>query len=74
MEIKKINTPIKDYQETEEDKEYNRYIQKTLTGIDSTIIRKVIHFTQEDVYLIYTKETFREALLRWEMKHKQKNI
>lgn len=73
VQIQEINTPIASYQERDDDKDYNRYIQKTLVGIDETIIKKVLHFTNEDLYLIYTTETFREAMLRWQMKNKQRN-
>lgn len=74
MVIQEINTPITSYVEMDEDKDYNRYIQKSLIGIDETVIRKILHFQEEDLYIIYTNETLREALLRWEMKNKQRNI
>lgn len=74
MVIQKINTPIASYVEMDEDKDYNRYIQKSLIGIDETNIRKILHFQEEDLYIIYTNETLREALLRWEMKNKHRNI
>lgn len=73
MVIQEINTPIASYIEQDDDKDYNKYIRKSLVGIDETIIRKILHFQEEDLYIIYTKETFREALLRWEMRNKQKD-
>lgn len=73
MVIQEINTPIASYIEQDDDKDYNKYIRKSLVGIDEAIIRKILHFQEEDLYIIYTKETFREALLKWEMRNKQKD-
>lgn len=72
MEIKEIET-IQNWKELEEDKEYNRYVMKSTTGIDTTTIRKILYFKQEDIYIIYINETLREALLRWQMIHKHNN-
>lgn len=61
-------TSIVNYIEHTEDKEYNRYIQSSLTGIDETIIRKIIYFKEESLYLIYTNESFKEAYYKWQMR------
>lgn len=65
---------INDWVELEEDKEYNRYVSKSLTGIDTSIIRKILYFKNEGIYIIYTKETIMEAIYKWQMKHKRENI
>ena len=66
---------LQEWEELEEDKNYNRYVGRSLTGIDSTIIRKIVYLETEGVYIIYTKETIEEAIQRWQaMTSKQENI
>ena len=61
-------TSIINYIEHTEDKEYNKYVQPSLKNIDETIVRKIIYFKEESIYLIYTNETFMEAYYKWQMK------
>lgn len=62
---------IVSYKEDLQDKDYNRYIVNSLSGIDMSDVRKIIHFTNENMYIVYTNETLTEAIHKWIMQHKQ---
>lgn len=62
---------ITDYVELEEDKQYNRYFQRTNEIDVTTDIRKIISFG--DVSLVYTNETLDEVINKWRIKNKQQN-
>lgn len=62
---------IVSYKEDLQDKDYNRYIVNSLSGIDMSDVRKIIHFTNENMFIVYTNETLNEAIHKWLMKHKQ---
>ena len=62
---------ITDYVELEEDKQYNRYFQRTSEIDVTTDIRKIISFG--DVSLVYTNETLDEVINKWRIKNKQQN-
>lgn len=74
MEIIEEKT-MNGWKEEPSDKNYNRYIQASITGIDQSVIRKIIHFQDEGIYLIYLEETIEESLMKWKMRmlSKQKN-
>lgn len=62
---------IVSYKEDLQDKDYNRYIINSISGIDMSDVRKIIHFTNENMYIVYTNETLTEAIHKWIMQHKQ---
>lgn len=62
---------IVSYKEDLQDKDYNRYIVNSLSGIEMSDVRKIIHFTNENMYIVYTNETLTEAIHKWIMQHKQ---
>ena len=62
---------IVSYKEDLQDKDYNRYIVNSLSGIDMSDVRKIIHFTNENMFIVYTNETLNEAIHKWIMQHKQ---
>lgn len=62
---------IVSYEEDLQDKDYNRYIVNSLSGIEMSDVRKIIHFTNENMYIVYTNETLTEAIHKWIMQHKQ---
>lgn len=62
---------IVSYKEDLQDKDYNRYIVNSISGIDMSDVRKIIHFTNENMFIVYTNETLNEAIHKWIMQHKQ---
>lgn len=62
---------IVSYKEDLQDKDYNRYIVNSISGIDMSDVRKIIHFTNENMFIVYTNETLNEAIHKWLMKNKQ---
>ena len=48
---------IEDYKENPEDRKYDRYITKSIDGIDEKDIHKIIYFSNDDIYLVYTNVT-----------------
>ena len=62
---------IVSYKEDLQDKDYNRYIVNSISGIDMSDVRKIIHFTNENMFIVYTNETLNEAIHKWIIQHKQ---
>lgn len=48
---------IEDYKESPEDRKYDRYITKSIEGLEEKDIHKIIYFSNDDIYLVYTKVT-----------------
>lgn len=48
---------IEDYNENPEDRKYDRYITKSIEGLDEKDIHKIIYFSNDDIYLVYTNVT-----------------
>lgn len=56
---------IIDYIEDAEDKNYNRYISNSISGLNWESIRKVVHFEKENMYIVYTNNTLTESIVKW---------
>lgn len=61
---------IEDYKEEVGDRKYDRYITTSIEGIDEKDIHKIIYFSRENIYIVYTKVTLETV---WYKKYNQWN-
>lgn len=48
---------IEDYKEEVDDRKYDRYITTSIDGLNEEDLHKIIYFSQENIYVVYTKMT-----------------
>lgn len=65
-----VYNKIEDYKEDVEDRKYDRYITNTIEGLEDKDIHKIIYFSEDDIYVVYTKMTLETV---WYKKYKQWN-
>ena len=59
---------VLNYKEDADDRKYDRYITTSIEGIDEKDIHKIIYFSKEAIYLVYTKMTLETV---WYKKYNQ---
>ena len=65
MENIKEEKTIIEYEEQQDDRNYNRYVTNSISGLNWDTVRKVVHFTKEDMYIVYTNNTLTESIVKW---------
>lgn len=61
---------VSEYKEDLNDRKYDRYITTSIEGIDEKDLHKIIYFSKEGIYLVYTKITLETV---WYKKYNQWN-
>lgn len=52
---------IVDYKEEKEYLQFNRFIIKDITKIPTKDILKILHFKEDDIFLVYQNKTFKDV-------------
>lgn len=65
MENIKEEKTIIEYEEQQDDRNYNRYVTNSISGLNWDTVRKVVHFKKEDMYIVYTNNTLTESIVKW---------
>lgn len=55
---------IEDYKESLDDRKYDRFITKSIEDINKEDVHKIIYFSKDGIYLVYTKVTLEDVCFK----------